>query len=117
MFSPVQKVVLVTGVVVGALLGFLAVSSAYDVFDDQPRVANAITRCEIHFTAEKCPARPNVFKIGRDNLLLDTHDNADKNEARCLKRAKEFFSYCKSTQPVISFFYRGNTAVSSNVVR
>lgn len=117
MFSTVQKIVLSVGVVAGGIVGFLVASSAYDAFDNESQLANLSTRCEVHFSAEKCVARPGVFKFGSGNLLLDTHDNADKDEARCLKRAAEYFGYCKSTKPIISFFYRGNTVIASRIAK
>jgi len=101
----------------GTAAGFFVVLYGYDVSDSQNIVLDGKTRCEVHFSNEKCPARPGAFEIGADNKLIDTYQNSGEDQIRCLQRATEYGNYCVSTQPVKAFFFRGSQVVATKVFR
>ncbi|MDX2158015.1 MAG: hypothetical protein SFW09_16060 [Hyphomicrobiaceae bacterium] len=74
---------------------------------------SARTRCEVQFGPERCPSHPDFVAMDRRNVITDTFDNADKDPARCMHRATEYFSWCQSRQSVTARFFRGTTIVRS----
>lgn len=78
-----------------------------------PSVASAATvvqvgtRCEITLPPEGCPFHPGP--VGTFN---DTYEGSERNQARCEKRALEFYYYCNDTGPVVARFVDGETLVS-----
>jgi len=65
------------------------------------------TRCEITLPPEGCPFHP-----GSSGTFNDTYEGADSHQARCEKRALEYFYYCNNTGAVVGRFFDGETLVS-----
>src|SRR5204863_497430 len=61
------------------------------------------TRCEIHFSKELCPGNPREFRRQRH----DDVEGSSANEARCMKRALEYYDWCGSSMPVIARYFDG----------
>ena len=71
------------------------------------------TRCEISFTEERCPALRADTRI-RWN---DDWEHASSDRDRCMRRAAEWKSYCKSQRQVTARFYSGATIVEETTAR
>jgi hypothetical protein len=69
------------------------------------------TRCEIWFSSERCPAQPSLKGIDAYGRLIDSYDGADRSPERCLKRAAEFFSWCKLSGSIKVAFVRNGQIV------
>ncbi len=69
----------------------------------------ASSRCEVALPAEGCPAH----KAEIAGTFNDQADGADRDQARCLRRASEWRDWCASTQQVSASFLEGGKVLGS----
>jgi hypothetical protein len=67
-----------------------------------PTLGDVPTRCETVLSDEGCPSNPSI-----KGTFPDDWDGSGRDQARCMKRAADWFSYCASSKPVVTRFYRG----------
>jgi hypothetical protein len=69
--------------------------------------AQPATRCEISLPPEGCPLHAIVT-----GTFNDTFEGSESNQARCEKRAQEYFYYCNDVGPVVARYFDGKTRVN-----
>lgn len=109
----VRTLVLVFGIVLAGALGFGAMIVGLERFggnslSDSPLEA---TRCEIELGPERCPGNPGFEAAKRSRIFIDDWEGAGSDVQKCLKRAADFFGFCKSTSQVTARFYKGRQLV------
>ncbi len=63
---------------------------------------DAPTRCQITIPAGGCPRSPETAGVFNDDA-----ENAGADDARCLRRAKDWYGWCGGSAPVTARFYAG----------
>lgn len=77
-------------------------------------MAAGAPRCEIEIGPERCPGMP-TFEPAKTQLVFnDDWDGSGRNLDRCLQRAGEFASACKSTSPVTARYFLGKQLVQAH---
>ncbi len=78
-----------------------------------PAAASPPRRCEVTLAAEGCPNRPtDTWARG---TFVDDWDGSSSSKERCLRRARELFTWCGSTSPVAARFYEGGSVAGEQL--
>lgn len=67
------------------------------------------TACRI--SSNTCVAHPERFQAG--GVFMDKFQDSDKNAERCMKRAEEYYGWCKSTAPIKAEFLTNGKVTQS----
>lgn len=90
-------------VVVAGLSGGAISLPSSGLAQSRPTAAAAPSnRCEIVFEGKTCQ------HLTSTGVYIDTLEGTSSSAANCLRRAKEFHEWCRSTTPIVARFINNN---------